>query len=182
MNLYWYIVYQLTIKPRLRRIKKFLPDAQIFPTGSRYVCNPPVLTTDIDFIVYYKHNLAEDIYYNSYTISNSTEYMCAGQEDKFISYRNGILNLIVTSDADFADGYLIATHICRRFNLRLKEERVIVHRVARDNYNYDSLVDGYLDPIKNLELKTLLKNFNGQYRETIKKAYMLQHNIIGVKR
>jgi len=171
----WYqdLIYWLTIKPRLRRLQKEFPDCQIFPTGSRYVCDPPVLTTDIDFIVYNKHSEGIKLIEWAWQKSSITEYMSGGEEDKFSSYRRKKVNLIVSQDRGFVQGYIIATHICKRFNLLDKHHRVWVHAIVRD-----CVASEVPEHFKNNDdLTKLLNQFKSNYRQAVMRAYADCYNL-----
>lgn len=170
MSFFQDVVYHLTIKPRLHRLKRIFPKAEIFPTGSRYVCDPPVLITDVDFIVYTEKQILSELSRFGFKKSDAAEYMCSGEGDKFNSFRKGVVNLIVTNDIVFANGYLMATHICKKHNVYCKDDRITVHKIVRDTTELDSVVES-------AEVNKLLENFKGQYKEILKKAYALRYNI-----
>jgi hypothetical protein len=179
MTLLQKLVYVCSIQPRMNKLKKLLPEASIYPTGSRYVCHPPVLVTDVDFIVYHPYDVpfVAGLLAGGYKYSNHPEYHCSdAQNNVFYSYRKGVENLIVTSDRDFADEYRVATDICKRWNLRQKYDRVTVHEIVRGN--------GYAGDASECspDLKKLLDKFAYRFvsphRKTLIKAYMAQHGMM----
>jgi hypothetical protein len=84
------------MKPRMVELQKLLPNAQIFPTGSRYVCNPPIMGTDIDFIVYNEHDLEAFLTKEGYSRSTLKEYLYC-EKFNFLTVRKGRVNLIVST-------------------------------------------------------------------------------------
>ncbi len=103
----------------------------IEPTGSAYTCNPPVLDTDIDFICKVESMpefkaVAVDLGWEPYEPdpdSDEEEEYDLGDEGDFISFRRDDINLIVTQHQSFYDEYVLATSLCKRFNLLEKQDR-----------------------------------------------------------
>jgi hypothetical protein len=48
----------------------------------------------------------------------------------FTSLTRGELNLIVTDDEGFADRFMLATRLCTRLNLKMKDERVALFQAV----------------------------------------------------
>ena len=93
------------------------------PTGSRYICNPPVLNTDNDtvFLVVpgdYELGLIEEGFI---TKDSEIEYDTRGL---FQSWRKGIDNYIVTTDQRFYEDYVLATEGAKALNLTKKDDRI----------------------------------------------------------
>ena len=103
------------------------------PTGSYYICTPPVENTDRDFIV-----LVESYRYNavlwsilsgeSWELGGSeispAEYKLISGEYGFASWKKGNVNLIITTSEDFYNKFVHATEIAKKQNLLNKEDRV----------------------------------------------------------
>lgn len=97
------------------------------PTGSNYICNPPVEDTDIDYIC-----LVDDIVKTKkdmgfeylHTLSD-LEYDSAGL---FRSIRWGKLNWILTETKEFYEAFVAATEEAKRRNLRNKMDRINLFR------------------------------------------------------
>ena len=178
MNLLNELVYFLTIKPRLNRLKKLLPEASIYPCGSRYVCSPPVLLTDIDFLVYSERELEVKLGklgYRKSMVNNGYGTMVNAYPDRdFLSLRKGKVNLIVTNDKKFANGWVVATHICKANNFKWKYHRIQVYEALRGNFDPNSFSMEFFDR----ELIDLLASFNGYYGNTMTQAYRAQHGLI----
>lgn len=110
-----------TINPFDSELEKLV--IQYEATGSRVICNPPVLDTDADFIVITKdiekfRYLAKE---EGYVTTASEEYEFA--ETDFMCFRRGEVNLIVTTSFNFFDRWNLATELATRFNLLNKIDR-----------------------------------------------------------
>lgn len=111
-------------------------------TGSRVICNPPVLDTDHDFIIYTDNlrNLRKELEYLGYVYSNKDlEKYKLGKTDpfqmynSFDAYRHPTTedNLIVVGNAVDFKRWRVATQIATELNLRDKANRVMLFRAIR---------------------------------------------------
>lgn len=93
------------------------------PTGSRYICNPPVMDTDNDTVI-----LVNGYYNWEEMLSNEGWEDCGIDYDSidgdFRAYRKGEENYIVTEDEDFFFSYVKATEGAKALNLLNKEDRI----------------------------------------------------------
>ena len=101
------------------------------PTGSRFICDPPVMDTDDDWII-----LVEDLEYAKYKASrldwiySGAGYYREGNEEPelgpFVSMRHaeGNSNYIFTEDAEFYERYVAATLLAKKYNLLNKADRI----------------------------------------------------------
>lgn len=180
MQLLSNLVYWLTIKPRIAKFKKLFPEAEIYPTGSRYVCNPPVMRTDVDLLVYSRDNISVQLMEMGFKLSELKNYIGSNVNNDsdwiFFSWRKGAVNLIVSPSKKFVERHITATHLCKNRNIKDKTERVVVHESLRKNWpitgeNCPSmyLADG--------ELKMFLQQFDGPHANTIYMAYRAQHGL-----
>lgn len=97
-------------------------ELQHFITGSREVCNPPVLNTDIDFVVLHKGS-PMDIEDAGWLDTTGTDESY-GFEAPFRTYRSGDVNLIVVdSSAEFMK-WKVATAAAKHMNLSHKQDRI----------------------------------------------------------
>lgn len=98
-----------------------IPGQQRIPTGSRVICNPPVMNTDEDWFVYVPEREDVDI-----LLLESGFMPIEGGKDysAFMSYRKGIWNVSVTDDPDLYQRSCVATILATRFNLLVKQDRV----------------------------------------------------------
>ena len=112
------------------------------PTGSRFICDPPVMDTDDDWII-----LVEDLEYAKYKASrldwiySGAGYYREGNEEPelgpFVSMRHteGNSNYIFTEDAEFYDRYVAATLLAKKYNLLNKADRIqLFHAVLYGEY------------------------------------------------
>lgn len=165
-------VYKITIAPKMRALQRLLPDAKIHPCGSRYVCDPAVMNTDIDFLIYNKTGCSAVLAVAGY--KRSSDEMKYADEKQFKTYRKGWVNLIVTQSLTFATGFHTATYICKRWNVLNKDKRILVHAAFRENEYYpDSCKAIGLD----VEILELLAAFNGPHGHTLHMAYRAQHGL-----
>lgn len=98
-----------------------------FPTGSKYICNPPVITTDEDWM-YLVNDLDDTHLYLS-----SEGWVVSGVsyntiENMWASYRKGVINLLVTNSQDHYNKFEAATELAKKRNLLNKEDRVALFR------------------------------------------------------
>lgn len=92
------------------------------PTGSNYICKPPVTNTDIDTVVLMKPGYENTLADLGYSFESSeVEYESMGE---FISWRRGNDNWIVTTDKKFYKKFVYATQLARLLNLTEKSDRV----------------------------------------------------------
>lgn len=92
------------------------------PTGSNYICDPPVEGTDIDTVLLVKNNYENSLDAEGFSYQMSEhEYDSMGS---FVSWRRGVENYIVTTDENFYKKFVLATEIGRLLNLKEKSDRV----------------------------------------------------------
>lgn len=94
----------------------------IFPTGSSYTCEPPVLDTDVDFVILVSNlqeftPVAHDLGW--VTTRDNGNYPTS----QFRSFRRDTINLIVTELPYYFQRYMVATKLAKQFNLLKKEDR-----------------------------------------------------------
>jgi hypothetical protein len=108
---------------------------EFFPTGSRYICSPPVMDTDEDWCVYSSHTLSwEELLTKLKTLG----FECGGSyADEGVSFKRGDMNLIVIRNSRKFKLWRIATALAKRFNLTDKKDRVdLFEAVVKQNINY----------------------------------------------
>ena len=99
------------------------------PTGSRFMCDPPVMDTDIDFVaLVVDHDAASEVLTaNGWTKcvgENSDEEDSSYDElGEFSAYRKDNFNLIICDDRAYYVKYCAATLLCTKLNLLDKAER-----------------------------------------------------------
>jgi hypothetical protein len=135
------------------------------------------MTTDIDFLVYSDQEIETKLFkagYRKSMVSNGYGTMIDAYPDAdFKALRKGKVNLILTYDRKFADGWVVATHICKKYNFRWKSNRVWVYEALRGNFDPNSFPEGF-----DRDLIDLLASFNGYYGNTMLQAYRAQHGLI----
>lgn len=104
------------------------------PCGSRVTCSPAPMHTDRDFLVEVlpesSEGLATALWDLHFVREGDVTYFHDAKGDGFASYRRGDLNLIVTSDAKFAERHRAATHVCTRLNLMHKPDRIALFQAV----------------------------------------------------
>lgn len=92
--------------------------------GSRVTCNPPVMDTDIDILCHVSdlndfidYADLQDFELGSYLVPDSRAMT-------FVSLKRDQFNLIVTTDLDFIDKFMLATRTASVLNLLRKDDRV----------------------------------------------------------
>jgi hypothetical protein len=164
----------------MAKLQMLLPEVKIYPTGSRYVCSPPVLTTDIDFLVLSEKNIANQLHTLKYHTRGPDYEAGIGNQWNFQTYRRGVINLIVTNSSEFILRHVVATHLCKRENLRLKDARVLVHRVIRDDWDFNPQDYGPLNQAYGLppSLIETLTMFNKSNVVTLCRIYAARYDLI----
>lgn len=95
---------------------------QWYPTGSRYICNPPPLDTDNDTVILVKSLLKAQkfLLVDDWVVCDDEEY----EAGEFRAYRKDDENYIVTASIGFFMRYVMATRAAKELNLLEKEDRV----------------------------------------------------------
>lgn len=110
-----------------------------YPTGSRYICNPPPTDTDNDTVIlvngYYDW---ENILLDDGWEDCGKEYAFPNSECQFKAFRKGEENYIVTEEPDFYLSYVKATEGAKALNLLKKEDRVALFDAINS-----TTMDGY---------------------------------------
>lgn len=170
------IVYWLTIKPLLLVLQSCLPEAKISPTGSRFICNPPTLYTDIDFVVYSKSNLDSELIKIGF--KKQPHSMSYG-EPTFASWRNRKVNIIITDSLEFYERFVVATHLCRQVNVYLKVDRISVFKAIRTLSEEDLNAAIYYTSLykKRNKLVDTLNKFRKPHGKAMVKIYMAKYGL-----
>lgn len=115
-------------------VAKILAGCVIDPCGSRVTCDPPKLDTDRDFLVVIPDvpstisEIIRALEDAGFYWEGSIHYQDAASN--FMSWRRDDLNLIVTSNAEFATRHRAATFVCKRLNLPSKQDRITVFQAV----------------------------------------------------
>lgn len=105
------------------------PFKNVYPTGSAYICDPPVTDTDVDYVVLiseefadYGSRLADDGWEVSY---DDPEYRTHENEElPFITARRDAVNLIIFREFEGWAAFVKATEVAKSLNLTEKKDRV----------------------------------------------------------
>lgn len=114
-------------------------------TGSRYICDPPVMDTDDDYIclVASLTEIHKTLMQDGWDLGGS-----GYRNSLFSSHKKTVngttMNLICTDDADYFKRFLHATETAKKLNLTDKEDRIILFRAIVDFveiFERDSLIE-----------------------------------------
>lgn len=102
-----------------------------FATGSRMICSPPPMDTDLDVVVLVDSPAAVvDLESLGYVVdSNSPEY----EDAATVPMRKGDVNLIVMWDKETFVRWRLATDVARELNLLDRNDRLACFRVIRSS-------------------------------------------------
>lgn len=113
---------------------------EITPCGSRVTCEPPPTDTDADYLLLLPPGSEVQARVSNYL--NGQEFVMDGvtgcleyegpSNSPFVSWKRSrdTVNLIVTSDEEFARRHKAATHVCRQLNLLNKLDRIMVFQAV----------------------------------------------------
>jgi len=106
---------------------------RVVPVGSQVTCYPPPLNSDVDYLVLADSRQKDELFGLGFELDGRQQFYEGMSEGGFLSYRNGEVNLIVTSDEKFFNKFLKATEEAKRLNLLHKEDRIkLFQRVLYD--------------------------------------------------
>lgn len=120
-------------------VTKYKSIIAIHPTGSRFICDPPVMDTDDDYIVLGQHisQVVEELRADGWE-ADSERYrgsVTRGYTEdgpQFVSARKGNVNYIITDDEEYYDKYVVATLASKEYNLREKWQRIRMFHAVID--------------------------------------------------
>ena len=104
---------------------------RVEPVGSAYtVSDPDFKPKDIDYVC-----LTYDVNESANRMKLMGWTLCSGvyPDNKFIAMRSGEHNIIIMSDTELFDKFILARDVCKELNLKDKWHRVVVHSAIRDN-------------------------------------------------
>lgn len=96
------------------------------PTGSAHTCNPPILDTDEDWVVWADdfNKASDDLTAIGFTANPDQTHYGA------VSMRFGKYNIILMSNKSEYDLWVKATAVCKYLNIGSKEQRKMIHRIV----------------------------------------------------
>lgn len=100
----------------------------VVPTGSRVICNPPVMDTDEDFVVLSNADYPQILQVMTdagYTKDGGENYDSAKnlEDGGFVSFKKGTTNYIVVTSLESHIKWVRATNLAKLLNLREKSDR-----------------------------------------------------------
>jgi hypothetical protein len=107
-------------------------------TGSRYICNPPVMNTDVDIVCFTqkKGALQAELWLDGWGENGSR-----GTDSRFSSFKKAIghdiYNLIITCDITLYLKYCAATELAKKMNLLEKDTRIGLFNIILDGETDD---------------------------------------------
>ena len=108
---------------------------EVTPCGSRVTCDPPPVNTDQDYLVLVPPG--EDDVTSAVGILGDYKFLWESSEhyqteaaDGFMSWRKDYVNMIVTSNPEFAWKHRAATALCKRLNLQTKADRIALFQAV----------------------------------------------------
>lgn len=99
-------------------------------TGSNYICDPPVITTDFDVLI-----LVKDREEYRAILFEKGWIGCSGYEDKeeyFFSAKYNNCNLIVTDNRQWYMKFAAATELAKAMNVQDKDLRIELFSMVLD--------------------------------------------------
>jgi len=115
-----------------------------WPTGSNYICNPPVTDTDRDTVFFVEdlYGAAEALEKDGWDLGGSRSalspdgWVIGDASRDWMSFKkniDGILeNYILTKNFQFFTNFVNATELAKKLNLQKKEDRVTLFSVIVD--------------------------------------------------
>lgn len=96
-----------------------------FPTGSNYICNPPVTDTDIDIMLYVtdKTETSNALLDLGNAVLNYDDLYI---DQPFLSVRYGKYNFLITDEVMYFADFKFATEVAKKLNLKNKTDRIVL--------------------------------------------------------
>lgn len=132
-------------------LRKFAVDT--CRSGSRIICNPPVMDTDFDVVVLLKS--ADDVVYIEdegyvYTDPNKSKpgdmvydastTTCEGSNEHWLkTYRKDDVNLICLIDPVRFGRWRLATNLCKLLNIKDRQTRIDIFALIKEHQEYEPL-------------------------------------------
>lgn len=103
-------------------------DAKITQVGSRVTCDPPVMDTDEDWLIYVPEQGLANWLTDAAKLGFDLDDRCKHyrvEDNDFNSWRGpNNLNLIVTASLQFYNKFNLASNVAKELNLLKKEDRI----------------------------------------------------------
>lgn len=113
----------------LDRYLQDVPCKDSHETGSRFICNPPVMDTDEDWILDCSEGkkfdeAADYLRDNGFSQKDMREDDYDDICENFSSFRKGYINFILCNKREFYNKFVLATLISKELNLLKKFDRI----------------------------------------------------------
>ena len=112
-------------------------------TGSSYICDPPVETTDIDSVFYVDQLPSADIMQLAgwdkcnMNLEDKQDYSVdPGFDESWVAYRMGPFNSIITTSKELYLKFFASTLLSKELNLTNKRDRVALFRMIKNQLPY----------------------------------------------
>jgi hypothetical protein len=131
-------VREMGNQPTPEQIQDILDNALLWHrTGSSIICNPPVLNTDVDFMLFVQKPQLLDFYTNNFDKDWQTNMLnYAGCI--LDTFRKGTYNILVTTDLVYYNIWATCTDIAIQLNLLKKEDRITLFCTMCRAFGYKS--------------------------------------------
>lgn len=114
------------MKEEIEAVLKGLPYKRAHPTGSRFICDPPILNTDVDIVIWADMDFEQAALRNGWVKGDGYENKEAD------TYRKGEYNLIVHQRQEPFYRWIGATYVAKCLNLLEKGDRVMMFEALID--------------------------------------------------
>ncbi|AEP08930.1 hypothetical protein [Micavibrio aeruginosavorus] len=116
---------------KLEEIFEQIPCNDFYETGSKFICNPPVLDTDEDYVfdcseVGQADAAGEFLSGYGFYVLDMADDEYDDIRENFTSYRLGDLNFIICNNKLFYKKFVLATQLSAELNLLKKEDRILL--------------------------------------------------------
>ncbi len=126
--------------------------------GSRYICNPPPMDTDLDILVladpHSKQKLDKAL---EEWLGKRPEHNKEYGNSPFLSVRKGEVNLLLTYSKLFYTRFVAAANLCKKLNVRSKENRIEIHDLVIGDLNQYRQVNNGFDALVAKKPKAVLE-------------------------
>ena len=147
----------------MNNVPPYLQSYPCLPTGSRVICDPPVMDTDEDYLILIPEEDRETIE----DLLEQDGYVEGGSGhtyQNFLSYKNYEhnvpINILLTCQKDYFDRFSKATALAKALNLKEKSDRItLFEAVVRDSWPGNEKSNYIFPPGKLYKIK-LPKNSN----------------------
>ena len=145
-----------------------------FPTGSSYICNPPVTNTDVDEMF-----LVDDLQEVNFQLTGLGWTKCGLEEETYqdkpshwAAYRKENMNALLTTNLKYFMNFFKATEEAKHLNLLNKEDRVALFqkilgeepKKKKIQLNLDYLQE-FIRPVMNERMRNAAQLTAEQIRE-----------------